>query len=86
MVGDGAELNKLSNLTIRHDVVFLENFPLWKFPWSELEEKSNLETVMVSFSLRIFHNNILFAPEYEPEKLKDELGKDFNVDFSRIFL
>ena len=25
----------------------------------------------------VFHNNVLFAPEYGPEKLKDELGKDF---------
>ena len=41
--GDGAELDKLSTLTIRHGVVFLENFPLWKFPLSELEKKSNLE-------------------------------------------
>ena len=27
----------------------------------------------------IFKNYVTFAPEYEPEKLKDELGEDFQV-------
>ena len=26
---------------------------------------------------KVFDNNVLFTPEYESEKLKDELGKDF---------
>ena len=34
---------------------------------------------------KVFNNNGLFTPEDEPEKLKDEFRKDFQVDFSRIF-
>ena len=33
----------------------------------------------------IFKNDVLFTAEDEPEKLKDEFRKDFQVDFSRIF-
>lgn len=30
-------------------------------------------------------NYVMCAPEYEPEKLKHEFGKDFQVVSSRIF-